>query len=480
MKKIFSILLIGIVLLLGVLFYNYSQTKPEKSTSSNITTDISTIQGQNERISKSITFQTISYDDTSLIDYSQFLAFHEFLKTSYPLVFEKLSVEVINNYSLLLKWEGKESNLLPGIIMAHQDVVPVSDDTKDLWTYPPFEGLIKDGILYGRGAIDDKINLMSQLESVDFLIKNGFQPKRDIYLVFGHDEEIGGKEGAVEVAKLLESRGIKAEFVLDEGGFITTDKVPGVAEPVALIGTSEKGYVNLDLTVNIEGGHSSMPTKGNAINVLSQAISDLSTKPFSPSLSTSVKDLLDHIAPHSSFINRLAMSNMWLFKPLIYNIYSQSGPGDAMIRTTMVPTIINGGNKANVIPNIVKATVNLRLLPGTSIQDAVDHVTKAINNPLVKITVQPGALEASKVSPINNEVFKSFKTNIESHFDNAVVAPFLMIGGTDSRHFNIVTKNIYKFSPMIDPIGFHGVNEQLNLKDYNKTIGFYVDFLKAL
>jgi carboxypeptidase PM20D1 len=480
MKKILLIILIGIIILLGILFYNFSQTKPENSTKTSTPTDLASIQGQNERISKSITFQTVSYEDSSLIDYSQFIAFHEFLKASYPNVFKKLEVETVNTYSLLLKWKGTDQSLLPGILMAHQDVVPVSEDTKNLWMHPPFEGLIKDGILYGRGAIDDKINLMGQLESVEFLLKSGFQPKRDFYLVFGHDEEIGGKNGAVQIAQLLFSRGIKAEFVLDEGGFITNDKVPGVKDAVALIGTSEKGYMNLDLSVNIKGGHSSMPTSNNAIAVLAKALSDLNTQPFSPALSTSVNDFIHHIAPYSTFVNKLAMSNMWLFKPLVFNIYSKSGAGDAMIRTTMVPTIIHGGNKSNVIPNIVKATVNLRLLPGTSIQEAVNHVKNAINNPSVKIEVQPGALEASEVSPINNEVFKSFKANIESHFDNAIVAPFLMIGGTDSRHFNIVSKNIYKFSPMIDPEGFHGVNESLNLKDYNKTIGFYVDFIKGL
>ncbi|HUH72995.1 MAG TPA: M20/M25/M40 family metallo-hydrolase [Chitinophagales bacterium] len=480
MKKLLILLLIALVIFLGIIFYNFSQTKPQASTNTTIATDLSSIKGQNERISKSITFQTVSYEDTTLIDYDQFLAFHEFLKTSYPIVFEKLELEMVSNYSMVLKWKGNDPTLLPGIFMAHQDVVPVSDDTKDLWKNPPFEGLIIDGVLHGRGAIDDKINLMAQLESVQFLLENEFQPKRDIYLVFGHDEEIGGKQGAVKIAELMQSRGIKAEFVLDEGGFVTNDKVPGMTEAVALIGTSEKGYLNLDLSVNINGGHSSMPTPENAIAVLAKAITDLNSQPFSPRLTTSVKDFLNHIAPHSSFVNKLAMSNLWVFQPIVFNIYSKSGPGDAMIRTTMVPTIINGGNKANVIPNIVKATVNLRLLPGTSIQDAIQHVTKAVNNPLVNIEAQPGAMEASAVSPIDNEVFRNFKSKIETHFDNAIVAPFLMIGGTDSRHFNIVSENIYKFSPMIDPEGFHGVNEQLNLKDYNKTIGFYVDFLKEL
>lgn len=480
MKKIGLLLLFGLVVLLGVLFFNFLTIPSRQVAPEGTRTDISSIDGAEQRISQSITYQTISYEDTSLINFAPFIEFHNFLRTSFPNIFNHLDVELVNEYTMVLHWKGKNSSLAPGVILAHMDVVPVAEDTRELWSVPPFEGIIKGDTLYGRGAIDNKVNLMGQMEAIEFLLKNNFQPERDVYFVFGHDEEIGGKDGALKVAQLMQSRGIKADFVLDEGGFVTNTMVPGVNQPVAMIGTSEKGYLNLQLSVNIDGGHSSMPAKENAIAVLTQALTDLNNQPFPPSISPSVKDFIEYIAPHSVFINKLAMSNMWLFKPLIYDIYSASPAGNAMVRTTMVPTIIQGGVKDNVIPNIVTANINYRLLPGTSVADAIAHTEKAINNPLIKVTATRQAQEASTVSPSNTASFNNIMNSIQLNFENVIVAPFLMIAGTDSKHFDIVSPNIYKFSPMTDPTGFHGVNEFLNLKDYKNTIGFYVDFIKNL
>lgn len=479
MKKVLLGILLIVAIVLGIVFFNFLTLPSLQQPVEGTKTDISSITDANQRLAQSLTYPTISYEDTSLIDFEPYIAFHNFLRGTFPNIFHNVNVEMISDYTMLLHWEGTDKSLLPGILMAHYDVVPVSDDTKDLWSVAPFEGIIKGDTLFGRGAVDNKINLMAQMEAIDFLLKNKFWPKRDLYFVFGHDEEIGGRNGALKVAELLRDRGIKAEFVLDEGGFVTEKMVPGVTQPVALVGTSEKGYMNVELSVNIDGGHSSMPAPDNAIATLSKALNDLSQQPFESKITPSVETFIQHVAPHSKFINKLAMSNMWLFKPIIYNIYSASPSGNAMIRTSMVPTIIHGGVKDNVIPNVVKANINYRLLPGTSIEDAVAHTKKAINNPAVNIHVKTPTQEASKVSPIDTEAFKNISNSILLNFENTVVTPFLMIAGTDSKHFDIVTDNIYKFSPMIDPVGFHGVDEHLNLKHYPNAIGFYVDFIKV-
>lgn len=479
MKKILLGLLFALIILLGVIFFNFFAISSKQLPVEGTKTDINSIKGAEERISQSITYQTVSYEDTSLINFEPYLQFHTFLRGTFPNIFHNVNVEMVNNYTILLHWEGTDKSLKPGVLMAHYDVVPVSDDTKDMWCVPPFDGVIKGDTLFGRGSVDNKINLMAQLEAIDFLLKNKYWPKRDLYFVFGHDEEIGGVNGALAVAKQLKSRGIEADFVLDEGGYVTEYMVPGVSQPVALVGTSEKGFLNLEISVNIDGGHSSMPAPKNAIATLSKALYDLSQQPFAPTMSQSMKDFIEHIAPHSSFINRLAMSNTWLFKPLIYNIYSASPAGNAMVRTSMVPTIINGGVKANVIPNVVTANVNYRILPGMSIEQVVEHTKKAINNPAVQVKVLQPTQEASTVSPINTTAFKQISDAIHLNFDNTIVTPFLMIAGTDSKHFDLVTDKIYKFSPMIDPVGFHGVDEYLILSDYKKAIGFYIDFIKV-
>lgn len=480
MKKLLIFITIVVLILTGVLFYNYFTIESKQIPVEGMSTDVTSIEGAVDRLAQSISFSTISHEDTSLMDFAPFLEFHEFLKSSFPDIFSKLNLEIVNGYTMVLHWKGQDATLKPGVLLAHQDVVPVSEDTKELWSVDPFAGVIKDGMLWGRGVIDNKINLMSQLEAIDFLIKNNYTPLRDLYFVFGHDEEIGGQHGALKVAELMQFRGIEAEFVLDEGGFITNERVPGMTQPVALIGTSEKGFLNLELSINIEGGHSSMPEEDNAILAMSKALSQLSQNPFEAAITPSVKDFIEHIAPHSPFLNRLAMSNLWLFKPVVYNIYSQTAAGNAMIRTTMVPTIIRGGEKSNVVPNVVKATINYRLLPGTTTEDAIAHTKKAIGNDQIQVSLLREQKEATPVSPIDNEVFKNISHAIHLNFEEVIVAPFLMIAGTDSRNFNIITSNIYKFSPMIDPIGFHGVDERLDLKDYSKTIGFYVDFIKNL
>lgn len=480
MRKILLFVSFALAVLIGILTFNYFSISSRQTAPTHEKADISSIVGAEERLSRAITFPTVSFEDSTDADYTPFVAFHKYLQSTFPAIYENLEVENINEFSLLFHWKGSDNNLKPVILMAHQDVVPVSEDSKNLWTVHPFEGTIKDGFLWGRGSIDDKSNLMGQLEAVNFLLGLQFRPRRDIYLAFGHDEELGGENGAMKIAQLLKSRGIEAEFVLDEGGIVTDNMVPGVRQPVALIGTSEKGYLDLTLSVRIEGGHSSMPKKDNAIGVISKALTNLSDHPFPPQLSPSVRDFFSYVGPHSSFINRLAISNMWLFKPVLFKMIGKSAPGDAMIRTTMVPTIIHGGDKSNVVPDIATANVNLRLLPGTTIQDAIDHVRKAINNPAVKIEALGEQKEAGIVSPADNDAFKYISDAVHKNFPNTLVSPFLMIGGTDSKHFEILSQNIYKFSPLIDPIGFHGVDERLNLKAYPQAIGFYVDLIKSL
>jgi carboxypeptidase PM20D1 len=256
--------------------------------------------------------------------------------------------------------------------------------------------------------------------------------------------------------------------------------VPGVEKPVALIATSEKGGVTLKLSVNIPGGHSSFPGKATSIDVLAKALYDLRSHPFPPDIAPSLADFIEYVSPEMPFHQKLVMGNSWLFKPLIYNIYSQTPMGDACIRTTMVPTIINAGVKSNVVPTIATASVNFRNLPGTSIDEVIAHTQKAINNDQVKISVMPVPREATFTSSPDSMGFQAMMSPVKHHFDDAIVSPFILIGGTDSRHFKDITPNIYRFSPMIDPIGFHGVDEQLKISDYSKTIGFYHEFILNL
>jgi carboxypeptidase PM20D1 len=323
--------------------------------------------------------------------------------------------------------------------------------------------------------------LVSICESVEKLVIENFQPERTVYLVFGHDEELGGK-GAVAIAQLMKQRNIVAEMVMDEGGIITKEKIPGMKEPVALVGTSEKGYLSIELVVEIPGGHSSMPEKETAIDILTKAIVTLRSHPFEPQFSVPMQGFIKSLGPEMPFVQKMAFANPWLFKGLIIGTYDKSAPGSAMLRTTIAPTIINAGIKDNVIPTQAKATVNFRLLPGDLSEDVIDRVKKIIDNDHVKISrLDAGAMaEASAVTPMDGYGYQKVETTIKKSYPNLLSSPFLMLGATDSRHFGEVSDNIVKFSPMIDPIGFHGIDERVSLESYQTALWFYEQLLKDL
>ncbi|MFN3841246.1 MAG: M20 family peptidase [Cyclobacteriaceae bacterium] len=477
-KKVFLFLLIVLLVLAGIVLFNTftfkSNQQPLTAVSAPAITDASL-----QHFQQALSYKTISYGDPSLFDSTQFIAFRNFLEATYPKAHEVLSREIVEGYSLLYKWQGKNAELKPVVLMAHQDVVPIEEATKSMWTVDPFGGVIKDNFIWGRGTTDDKINVIAILETVEKLVIENFQPERTVYLAFGHDEEIGGK-GAIAIARLLKERNIAAEFVLDEGGIITADKIPGVTKPVALLGTSEKGYMSLKLTVTAQGGHSSMPEKETSIDILSKALYNLRSNPFEADFSEPMRGLMESLGPEMPFVQRMAFANPWLFKKLILGTYSESNTGDAMIRTTIVPTIVEAGIKDNVVPTVASAVVNFRLLPGHSSDQVINDVKKKINDERVVIEPLSTLSEASPVTPVKSFGYQKIATAIQKSYPQLITSPFLVIGATDSRHFSEVSSNIIKFSPMIDPIGFHGIDERVSLESFKTALWFYEQLLKDL
>jgi carboxypeptidase PM20D1 len=427
---------------------------------------------------EAITWKTISNSDSTLFDSSQFVGFRNFLERTYPLVHEHLTRTIVKNYTLMFRWEGKNPERNPVVLMAHQDVVPVEEATKSIWKVDPFAGTIRDGYFWGRGTADDKINLISIMESAEKLLRSGFRPERTIYLVFGHDEEIGGS-GARAVADLFRQQKIHPELVLDEGGIVTREKVPGLEKPAALIGTSEKGILTLQLKVEKGGGHSAMPERETAIDILARAITRLNENQFEPKFSPSTQGFIEVVGPEMPFRQKMAFANLWIFRPMLISIYEQSTGGNAMIRTTMVPTIIDGGVKENVVPTVAIATLNLRLLPGDSSEMIQRKIRDIVDDERILIELRDSR-EASGVTPMDGFAFKSIEKVIRQTYDSVVATPFLMIGATDSRHFNEVSNGIIKFSPMVDPIGFHGIDERVSFESFQKSLWFFEQLILEL
>jgi carboxypeptidase PM20D1 len=487
--KFLKLAFVVITILVAVLVYRtFDYTPTVNSIDKAATLPLDYAQAA-QRLAGALRFKTISPQNPEHRNTQQFLDFHQYLQASFPLVHQQLELTKINQLSLLYRWkskgdgESRGANKKPIVIMGHFDVVPVDPSTINDWAFPPFDGVIDKEIIWGRGALDDKSAVLAILESIEYLLSQNFQPDRDIYFSFGHDEEIGGIQGAAKAAEFLKEKGIQLEYVLDEGGFVTQGMMPGFELPLALIGVAEKGYVSVKLSVQSEGGHSSVPPQNTSIGIVSQAIVNLENSPFAPRLVTATEKMLTTVGKHMSFGKRLVFANLWLFKPFLIDQLTQSKLTNATIRTTMAATVFRAGDKENALPINASAIINLRLLPGDSIEQVTAHINQTINDVRVKVEVIRGG-EATPISSTQSVFYKQLSQLIDqvSPEQNLVIVPNLMVGGTDSKLFVSLAENVYRFNGVkINPesfSGFHGTNEYLSVKEYQRAINFYYQVLK--
>jgi carboxypeptidase PM20D1 len=333
-------------------------------------------QGVAERLGGAIRLQTIASREDPEANAAEFRKLHDYLQQRYPKTHATLKRELVGGLSLLYTWPGSDPKAKPILLLAHQDVVPVAPAPRANWEVPPFSGEVKDGYVWGRGSWDDKGNLIAQMEAVEMLVASGFKPRQTVYLAYGHDEEMGGQRGAVEIAKLLQSRGVKLDFVLDEGLLITEGIMPGLAKPAALIGIAEKGFLSMVLKVPATPGHSSMPPpKGSsAIGMMSAALRRLDDEQLPGGIRGVAAGDVRHLAPEMGGFQRVALSNLWLFGPVVQAQLEKGASTNAMLRTTTALTVVKAGNKENVLPGLAEAVVNFRLLPGDTIASVTEHV----------------------------------------------------------------------------------------------------------
>lgn len=482
MKKILSILLVLVVGLVALLLFRAQTYFVDSQV--NVAPSQPTLPADPsaavERFAKGIQFKTISYDDMSKMDPRAFIEMREHIETSFPLVHANSQCLQFSEHSLLYHFEGSNQQLKPALFMGHLDVVPVDEVTRSQWQQPPFSGAIVDDIVWGRGTIDDKVTVFALLEAMEMMLQQGITMERSIYFAFGHDEEVGGKLGAVKIAEHFKQQGVEFEFVLDEGGAITEGIMKGVSQPVAMIGVAEKGFVNVRLTVDALGGHSSQPPKNTALGILSQAIVNVEQSEFDTDLSHSSKtfDAVGHYAPLSA---RLPMANLWLLEPVVTNVMLETPSSAAGIKTTIAATMASGSSKSNILPTQANAVVNVRILPGDSIASVTQHFIDVIDDDGVKVDTFMG-FEPSAVSPTDSQGYQLIEKHIRRLNNDVLVAPYLVVGGTDSRHFYGLSDNIYRFMMVrLDQQGlkrFHGINEQLPVNDYLNAIAFFYDMLK--
>lgn len=421
------------------------------------------------------------------IDTTAFVLLDSLIDTSFVLLDSLLEHTKINTYSSIYHWRGSNPELKPILLLAHKDVVPVGPEQRNKWIHPPFAGIIEKDTLYGRGALDDKFSLFAILEAAELLLMESFQPERSIYFAFGHDEESGGLNGAVAMANYFETKGIEFEFILDEGLLVLENALPGLKEPACLIGIAEKGYASFDLRVSLEqGGHSSMPPRETAIGRLSRAIHLLEQYPFPADLSGVPDKTFSYLAPEMNFFRRMVLANTWLTEGILVRQLENKASTNALIRTTLAPTIIKGGFKENVLPDEALATVNARIRPGESIESTLQGIKATIDDPLVEVSLSPSAqhTEPPDISSATSLGFNVIQKTAKSVWPKAVVAPSLLVATTDSRYYTQLTEQTFRFLPIQlsdeDLQMIHGVNEQIALDDYKRAVNFYYQlFLNA-
>ncbi|HMO76685.1 MAG TPA: M20 family peptidase [Sphingopyxis sp.] len=422
-----------------------------------------------------VQMRTVSNQDPADNEIAEWDRLHAWLAATYPATHGAMTRTILPNRTLVYHWPGSDASLAPIILMAHQDVVPVTPGTEKDWKYPPFAGTVAENAVWGRGTVDDKGSLVALFEAVEALAKAGFAPKRGIYLVSGHDEEVGGT-GAASVAAKLKAEGVRAIFTLDEGSLVLTD-MPITGGPTILIGIAEKGYATLKVTARAPGGHSSMPPAETGVATLARAITAITEKPFPLEIRGPGAAMMEALAAEKGGATKMAIANQWLFGPILRREAGGTPSGAAAFHTTIAPTMLEGSPKENVLPQTANALINYRIAPWNRSADVMARAQAAVGDLPVELDWVKPPREPSRISSTQSQGWKWIAAAARADAPDATLAPMLVVGGTDSRSMEGVSEDVYRFMPMHLSLEqsamIHGTNEHMTADSFRRMIDFY-------
>ncbi len=421
--------------------------------------------------------KTVSYNDPALEDDKEFRKLIDLLPTLYPKVLESCTLEQLPDRALLFRWKGKEVGD-PAVLMAHYDVVPV-DESK--WEKPPFEAIIEDGVMWGRGTLDTKVTFSGILSAANHLMEKGFQPQKDVYFAFSGGEEVNGM-GAVNIVNYFKEKGIRPAMVVDEGGAVVENVFPGVKQPCGLIGIAEKGMINAQYRTASNGGHASAPKPHTPVGILAAACKKVEDHPFKAHIQGPASQMFDTLGRYSTLLYRIIFANMWCFGWVIDLLGKLSGGEmNALVRTTSAFTQMEGSSARNVIPTEAKMVANMRLNPADSVESALAYLRKTVKDERVEIT----ALESFEPSPVSEtgcEAWNKVASAVASTWKGCIVAPYLMVQCSDSRHYRDLSRHVYRFSAMDltsqERSTIHGNNERVRLECACRAVEFFIRLLE--
>ena len=444
------------------------------------------------KLSRLLTYRTVSSREAAEVEADQFEAFIAALPELFPLVHARLECERVNGFGLLYRWPGTGAGNPspdgganqargPVVLMAHYDVVPVEDP--ELWDYPPFAGTVTGTAICGRGALDDKGALAAVLEAAEQLLAAGYTPAQDLWFSFGNNEETAG-DTAAAAADLLAARGVQPWLVLDEGGAVASGAFPFVSVPLAVVGVSEKGILDVELATEDPGGHASTPNRMGATARLSRAVLRLDRHPFPASLPDVSVEMIERLAGSAPLLPRLVLRRARPLRTLLTRVFGLlGGEPNAMTRTTVAVTQLRGSKASNVLATRATANANIRIAVGESVESTMARLRTIIRDPRVSLRVVEGN-EPAPVSATDNPQFALLEKSIRDTFPDAVPVPYIMLGGTDARRFTGICPAVYRFAPFrmsaADRASIHADNEKIGIETFGEGILFYRRLMGAL
>ena len=460
---------------------------PKKKTYEPLEDEKVQLNEYRRNLSDAIKFKTVSQPDPKDVDWNEFEKFHKFLEERFPLVYKNLKHEEISDASLLFTWEGTRPDLEPIALLAHQDVVPIAAGTENDWEHPAFDGFDDGEFIWGRGALDMKNHLIAVIQTVETLLGEGFKPERTVYLCFGHNEEIvcSKESGADEIVKVLRSRGIHLDSVLDEGSALLRLDVKGLIHTyIAAVGFAEKGYADMKLTVHDKGGHTSAAPKHSGMAKLANTIKDVERHQFKSHMLPFLTELFDTVGRKATYLGRVVMCNVWLLKPIIKLVLKEIPESASMVRTIQSISMCEGSPEPNVLPQRPSITVNFRPLPGDTVDDVEKHIRKAVRYKDLEVE-RLYSKEATKFSPTDSRAFNAIRKVEEGlHPNDVAVAPYLVMGGTDSYRYGEICDNILRYAPFNVSVELflttHATNERCPISALKESVVFFREYIKEV
>ncbi len=472
-----AVIAVIIVAFLAVILIRTAAFKPKEGAKVVETREIFDEEKPVKSLQAIVRCRTISHYDPAEEDEAEFARLVGLLPELFPNVYEKCELKTFPDRAMLFRWKGKSAGE-PAVLMAHYDVVPVNEEG---WEKPPFDGVIEDGVLWGRGTLDTKVTFNAALSAADHLIAQGFVPENDVYLAFSGGEEVNGP-GAVHIVDYFEAEGISPALVIDEGGAVVQDVFPGVSAPCGLIGIAEKGMIDLELLVRSAGGHASAPKPGSPVAVLSEACCKIEKHPCKMHITKPVAEMFDALGRHSSFLYRMIFANLWCFSWVLNLLCKKSGGElNALLRSTIAFTQMKGSSATNVIPPEASMVCNIRINPADSVDSVYDHIRGVVNDGRVK----PDFIrfnEPSRISRTDVPGWDKVASAVASTWKGAIVSPYLMFQCSDSRHYGKISDRVYRFSAMDltkeERGTIHGHNERIRVETIKKSVEFYIRLIR--